>query len=342
MKRILLAVVGVTLVPALAAAQEQGWAAKFFPAGLTHNFGTIAYGSQQTHKFTITNIYNVPFQITEARVSCGCVDAKRPTIIIPPRGTAELETVMNTRRIPNNQLNQLKAVNIFVTLSSVPQQPSDKMFSSNCTLTVSCMAKTNLRFSAEKVNFGVVPVGQTPQLTMDIEYYGNPNWKVEQVVKHDHPLDVTVQALPVRQNGAAAYRVLVALQKDAPAGELKYVVQLQTNGDPQVLDVVVEGVVQAPIAATPNAVNFGKVAVNTAVTRHVVVRGTNTPFKIIGVSGAEAGDGINVVLPDKSAAVQVVTIEYRPTKSADLNKKLVLKTDLNDLTATVTVEGKAE
>ena len=100
MKRISLAVLSIALFPVLATAQEQGWAAKFFPAGLTHNFGTIAYGSLQTHKFTITNIYNVPFQVTEARVSCGCVDAKRPAIIIPPRGTAELEVVMNTRRIP--------------------------------------------------------------------------------------------------------------------------------------------------------------------------------------------------------------------------------------------------
>src|SRR5262249_26203882 len=80
MKRILLAVLGMALFPVLETAQEQGWAAKFFPAGLTHTFGTIAYGSVQTHKFTITNIYNVPFQVTEARVSCGCVDAKRPAI----------------------------------------------------------------------------------------------------------------------------------------------------------------------------------------------------------------------------------------------------------------------
>src|SRR5207248_9056472 len=96
MKRTLLALLGIALVPAAAAAHDQGWAAKFFPAGLTHNFGPIAYGSQQTHKFTITNIYNVPFQVSEARVSCGCVDARRPSIIIPPRGTAELEAVMNT------------------------------------------------------------------------------------------------------------------------------------------------------------------------------------------------------------------------------------------------------
>src|SRR5262249_57758349 len=123
----------------------------------------------------------------------------------------------------------------------------------------------------------------------------------------DDPLDVTSHELQRRQAGNAAFRINIALRKDAPAGELKYIVQRQTNGDPQVIDVVVEGVVQAPITATPNAVNFGKVMPNTAVLRHIVVRGT-TPFKITGVTGAEAGDGINVRLPDKSAAVQIVTI----------------------------------
>ena len=55
----------------------------------------------------------------------------------------------------------VRTSNGFVTLSSVPQGPSDKLFSSNCTLTVSCVAKTNLRFSAEKINFGVSIGGQS-------------------------------------------------------------------------------------------------------------------------------------------------------------------------------------
>src|SRR5260370_1823 len=285
MKRIVLTLLSVAVFPLLGAAQEQGWAAKFFPSGLTHNFGTVAFGSSQTHKFSIKNIYNVPFQVTEARVSCGCVQAKKPNLIIPPLGVAEIEAVLNTIRIPNNQLNQLKSVNIAVTLTSVPQQPTDKVFSSSCTLAVSCVAKTNLRFSAEKVNFGVVQAGQTPQVTMDIEYAGNPNWKIEQVVKNDHPLDVVFQPLKT-QAGVVSYRVGVTLRKDAPAGELKYVVQLQTNGDPQVLDLLVEGLIQAPIAATPNNANFGKVAVNNPVLRHIVVRGTNTPLANTGVARA--------------------------------------------------------
>ena len=119
-------------------------------------------------------------RLAEARPVCGCVDAKKPNLTIPPRGTAELEVVMNTRRIPQTQLNQPKSVNIIVTLASVPQSKGEKMFSSNCILTVSCLAWTNLRFSADDIGFGAIPIGQTAQKTMDIENVGDPNWKIRE------------------------------------------------------------------------------------------------------------------------------------------------------------------
>src|SRR5690349_16902988 len=86
MRRSMWALLLIAALPAAAGAQEQGWAAKFFPNGLTHDFGTVAYGAQVTYKFPITNIYNVPFQITEARPGCGCTTAKIPPQPIPPRG----------------------------------------------------------------------------------------------------------------------------------------------------------------------------------------------------------------------------------------------------------------
>src|SRR5689334_9889718 len=58
--RTLIAVgIGLLLLP-VAHAQEQGWGAKFFQGEVNHNFGNVPWGAQLTHKFTITNIYNVP------------------------------------------------------------------------------------------------------------------------------------------------------------------------------------------------------------------------------------------------------------------------------------------
>ena len=337
MRRIIWTLLTIAVLPALAQAQEQGWAAKFFPDGLTHDFGTVAFGSQLTFKFPITNIYNVPFQVTGASPGCGCTTAKKPVGAIPPRGTSELEITMDTLRVPPGP----RPVNITVTLSSVPSQPNEKIFSSTCYLKVSFVSRADLTFTPGRISFGMVPIGQTPEMSLDIEKQNAPNWQILEVAKTDLPLEASL--LKMNSPTRNVYRVVVKLKPTAPAGEFKHELQLKTS-DGTPLTVVVEGNVQAPLAASPNLVNFGTLKLSEAKQRHIILRGPpNTPFKIVGVDGE--GDGIKVKpqSPDRSAVAHVIAIEYTPTKADQLNKTLTIKTDLNGgLTATVKVEGKSE
>jgi hypothetical protein len=345
MKRLVLALFGMTVMPAMVSGQDQGWASKFFtnngaaPNALVHNFGNVAFGAQLTHKFIITNPYSVPFKVAEAKAGCGCVEMKKPDQPIPPRGTAELEAILNTRRIPPQQLNALKSVNVSVTMVSVPE-PGQRASVSMATLTVSCLAKTNIWFNPDRVSFGVVPAGQSPRQFLDITNTTKPDFQITEVVANKIPLDAEFQ--PQRaQPGQVSYRLFVTLHKDAPAGEFKHEIQLKTN-DPAtpLLSVLVEASVQSALVAAPNNVDLGKVKVNTAVMRHVIVRGPGQPFKITGVTGD--GNGIKVKLPDKAAAAQVVTIEYLPTAAGAVNKELTIKTDLNGgLSTVVIVNGEA-
>ncbi|MFL5340241.1 MAG: DUF1573 domain-containing protein [Gemmataceae bacterium] len=321
-------------LPVAAGAQDQGWAAKFFPNGLSHDFGTVAYGAQVTYKFPITNIYNVPFQVADARVGCQCTMVKKPAGTIAPRGTADLEVTMDTLKVPPGP----KSVNIEITLMSAPTQPTDKLFSSKCNITVSFMSRGDITFTPAKINFGMVPVGKPVAMSLDVENRVNGNWQVLEVGKTDAPLDAVVQKLNFP--GRNIHRVTVTVKPTAPAGELRHELQLKTS-DGTPLSLVVEGNIQAPLVASPNVANFGATKVGEAKTRNVIVRGTGMPFKVLGVDGD--GDGIKVQLPDKPAAVQVVTIQYTPDKAQELNKVLTLKTDLpGGLSTTVKVEGKAD
>jgi len=345
MKRIVLSLFGLAILPAAVTGQEQGWGSKLFtnngaaPNALVHNFGTVAYGAQLTHKFIITNPYNVPFKIADAKVSCGCVEVRKPDQAIPPRGTSELEAILNTRRIPPQQLNALKSVNVSVTVVSVPEK-GQPIATSMAILTVACLAKTNIQFNPDRINFGVVPAGQAARQFLDITHMTKPDWQITEVVAHKLPLDAEFQ--PQRaQPGQVSYRLFVTLHKDVPAGEFRHEIQLKTN-DPTtpLLSVLVEANVQSALTAAPNNVDLGKVKVNTAVLRHVIVRGPGQPFKITWVSGD--GNGINVKLPEKAAAAQVITIEFLPTAAGVLNKELTIKTDLNGgMNATVTIAGEA-
>jgi hypothetical protein len=322
----------------VASGQEQGWAAKFFQGNLQHDFGNVPWGAQLTHKFTITNIYNVPFMVEDARVSCGCVSVKKPTGVIPPRGIAELEANMDTRKA--GATGKPKVVNIFVKLTSVPQSPGDKIYTSSCTLTVSCLAQGNIRYSHEKLHFGVVNLGAPATAVLDIEHFTNPAFEITGVVNHHHPVDVSVQRATPRMGGRVAYRVVAQLRKEAPAGEIKYEVQLNTNDrTTPILDVVMEGIIQAPLVASPNQINLGNVKVQEIVSGRVILRGpAGQSFRILGVDGQ--GDGLTVKVPEKAATAHLLVVEFVPQQAGKITKTLTIKTDLaGDLSAQVTVEG---
>ena len=93
--------------PAAAPAQPAPWANKFFlaniaadreqaaPPLITHNFGDVPHGTLCAHTFTITNIYDVPMQITEVRKSCTCLDFVPMSRVLQPNETGEFTVTMD-------------------------------------------------------------------------------------------------------------------------------------------------------------------------------------------------------------------------------------------------------
>ncbi len=316
---------------------NDSWAVKFFPDGVKHDFGNVPWGTQLTHKFIIKNVFDAPFIVESATVSCGCVTPKKPAAAIAPRGVAELEANMDTRRF--QPTGQPKVVNIFVKFSSVPEKPGDKVYYASATLTVSCIAKADIHFSSDKIVFGAVNLGQTPKAVLTVEHMVNPAWEITEVVPNEN-VDVKLDKMRPQLGGQVAYQLTATLKPNVPAGELKSDIQLKTNDKvTPIITVVTEGIVQAPLVASPNNFDVENVKLNEVVTRNVVIRGPGQPFKIVGVEGQ--GDGVSVSkLPEKAASVHVLRIEFVPSKEGKVSKTLTVKTDLpNDLSATVVVKG---
>jgi|GEM_PF-1628965 len=337
MKRVIAVLLLMLCLPMVVSAQEQGWASKFFTNGLTHNFGNVAHGAVLTHKFTIKNIYEVPFVVADAKVSCGCVTPIKPKGEIQKNGSAEFDIEMDTRRITPGTV---KTVTIFVTMMSVAQKPGDKIYSSMAYLSVTCIPQGNISCNPDRVNFGIVTAGQSPTASITVSHRTNRQWSLD-VGKNDLPFDVTIQrGAPVR-GFASIYQINVTLRKNAPAGEFKHELQLQTT-DPAtpVLPITVEGIIQAALTATPNNINFGNVKVNEGVSRAIIVRGNGKPFRIVAADGAE--DGLNIKFGADPKVAQVVTIEYIPKKAGPLKKSITLKTDQGaEMSVSVTIEGAA-
>jgi hypothetical protein len=318
-------VVLVGMAPAVSA-QSTSWLDKMFQGQLTHNFGSVPHGAQLHHRFPMTNIWAVPLELTNVRVSCGCVTATPSTRILQPRESGYLDITMDARRFTGP-----KTVTIYVTVG--PQ------YTATSALQVSAHSRADIVFNPGQISFGVVPRGQTPVQVIDVEYAGVLDWRVHEVDRGTAPVDVTLEQL-YRQPGRVGYRLRATLKADAPAGLLKQELVLKTN-DPAspLVPVLVEAMIQAPLTVKPGLLKLGSPRVGETITQRVNVIG-GKPFRVVAIEGL--GDGIQAELPTTAAPVQTITFVYRPVQAGALRRQFQIKTDLpGQGPVTVTIEADA-
>jgi hypothetical protein len=312
---------------------KQPWAQKLFQGVSTHDFGTVPRGTQLKYSLPMKNVWAVPIEITDIKVGCNCVTATPSTRILQPHETATLDITMDGRRFTGP-----KTVTVHVTVG--PE------YISTASIRINAVARADVVLNPGEINFGVVPSGKTPTQILDVEYAGNMDWRITEVVKNAAaPINVTPQELyrqpPTSfQAGKVGYRLTVVLKSDATPGSFKHELMLKTN-DPAtpVLPVVVEGNVQASLAVSPTLVRLGSVKIGEEKTFKVSVRADH-PFQIVAVDGQ--GEGISAVLPSQSAQVHQLTLKYKPEHPGDARKVLMIRTDMvPSTTVAVTVEGSA-
>ncbi len=329
MRTLVLAVVTtLSLCPAAPAQTVSAWADKLFAGVTTHDFGVVPRGAQLKYSFKMTNIYKVPLEVTGIRVSCGCVTASTNTKVLQPNESAALDINMDGR-----QFNGHKQVRVYVTVG--PE------YVSTATLTVTANARQDVVFTPGELDFGSVARGQSPSKFIDVEYVGGVEWQVTEIVKSAaSPFDLKVETLPqlVNQPPRRGYRIHATVKADAPAGQFKQEVVLKTN-DPSspVLTFNVSGSVQATLTVSPSPVAVTGLRVGESQTKKLLVRG-HRDFKITAVDGQ--GDGITVEIPNRQEKTHVLTVLVAPTRAGELRRQLIIRTDLDNESATVQVEGE--
>jgi hypothetical protein len=318
----LLLVIGVC-GPAAAQTTEMPWANKMFTGDLVHDFGVVPRGVQLKYTFKMTNIWKVPLQITDIRVGCNCTTAKESTKLLQPGESGSLYVNMDTTRFSGD-----KTVAIHLTVG--PE------WVSTATLTVHFNARADVVFNPGEIDFGVIHHGQSPTKYIDVEYAGSFNWAVDTVYKNpDAPFELKAEAL--RNRALKGYRILATIKPNAAAGTFNQEVIVKTN-DPAspTLTFHVLGNIQATLNVAPSTLNLAGVKVGESETRKVIVRGSR-PFRILGIEGQ--GEGIAAPVPDREGTTQIVEITFSPAKLGELKKQLLIRTDLDNETVTITVQG---
>lgn len=322
--RKVVAILALAAISSVLPAQTGEWADKLFAkSGTSHNFGNVPRGAVLHHRFVLTNIYAVPLTITGTRVSCGCVEVKPSTQVVGPKETAYIDITMDGRRFIGP-----KIVNIYVSVG--PQ------FVSTATLQVSANSRADVVFNPGQVNFGVVQAGQSPTETIDVEYAGVLDWRINGIAQHNYPLDIKYREL-YREVGRVGYRLQVTLKNDAPPGPLKAELLLQTNDPASLLvPVLAEANVQAALSVAPALLKFDGKPGQT-ISRKVSVN-AQKPFRILQVEGMP--EGVTADFAPTPSPVQVLTLTWKPTQAGPLKGQLIIKTDLDGgAAAQVGVEG---
>lgn len=337
MRNMVLAVTALVVAVSAAGAQNPDWGNKLFDPDakgqLAHDFGSVPRGAQLYHRFPMKNIWKVPIEIMNVRVSCGCVTATPSTTKLQPKETGHLEIMMDTRRInPPGP----KTVTVHVLIG--PE------YTSTATVQVSCNSRADVVFNPGQITFGVVAAGQTPEQNIDVEYAGVLDWKVSGVITNNAPVDVTLQDW-YRQPGDPGkfgYHVKVKLKPEAPSGSHKWELLLKTNDptSPQV-PLLVEATVQSTLSVSPGTLNLGNLKVGDPPQQRRVVIRASKPFKIASIEGT--GDNIQADVPSTEAPQQFVTIKFQPTKTGEFHRALRIKTSLEtDVPLVLNVEGTVD
>ncbi len=330
MRDYLLTLLTCIVFPSISVAQPtSAWADKLFGGKLTHDFGTVNRGDQLKYSFKVTNIYTVPLDITEVRLSCDCVKATASKRTLEPKETATIDVVVETSKFTGP-----RTVKAFVTVGP--------KFISTATLVIAMNSRGDILLTPPQLDFGNVQKGQTPTKTVDLEYVGNsPTWKINEILNSpSSPYALKVELLPA-ENGKArrGFRLVATLKPDAPVGAFKNDVTVKTN-DRNNPDLVynILGNVQERLTISPNPVAINA-KVGETTTKKVFLR-SSEPFRVTSIDGL--GDGIAIDLPKGRESTHILTVNFTPTKAGALRRQLQIHIDQSKDTATLTLEGNID
>lgn len=323
--RFLCPLFAVCVFPVAALAQPTPWANKIFDS-LGYDFGKVARGVTKSHTFKMTNIYEIPLQITEIRVNCGCSTATVSKKTLKPKESGEL-----TVTVDGTKVDGPKFARIFVTVG-----PD---FVSTATLVVKAEPELDIVMEPRILDFGTLSPGSGGSKTVQIKRPGKPEWRIVGVAERAKS-SLSVKVEEKTEGKERSYQVVVALKEKLPAGAFKEEVVLKTNDAAEAtLSFPVLANVEGALTVTPGLLELDGLTVGKETTRKIVVRG-KSPFRITKAEGL--GEGVKIDLPERSATVHILDVRVTPGRAGVFHREITIASDLGGETAQLVLDGKAE
>lgn len=317
--------------PGKAAPPKHPWANKLFltdilkdpgqaaPPAVSHDFGTVPAGTVCSHTFTFTNIYDVPLQVVDVRLDCGCLKAFPPNKVLQPNESADFTVTMNAAQFKGAATKRM-----LVTVG-----PG---YVSTAELRFSAVSREDVSLTAPGlIDFGIVSQGKAAEKSIGLKYTGAmKDWKVEPANAPGGAYTVDVKETSRGPLLGTEYRITVGLKDTAAAGTLADSVVLKTN-DPNTptVTIAIAGRVQPPVRVAGEGVvvfDLEQIPSGAVATGKVWVKG-DAKFKL--TAAEDQGDGVTLDVFPVSSDSTFVTVRYTPKKGAvPFRKEVKLTTDL--------------
>lgn len=282
----------------------------------SHDFGTVARGSQLRHAFPVVNRTDSEVRILEWRTKCGCTDVKVGAKVIPPGTQTSVEVTVDTTRFLGHKPSGLTL--IFDSPAYVQVD-----------LNTSCYIRGDIVTNPGQVDFGIVRRSDKPQTaSLSVAYAGGqPDWRVTQMQTLSDHIKAELQEVG-RTAGQINYTLTTTLKPSAPNGYFKDEITLETS-DQQKIPISVVANIQSAVALTPSIVNFGQVKPGESVTKTVLVR-SSQPFNITGLSSTKTELQTDDQTKGSQALHQVKLTFKAPEQPGPFHTQMTVRTDIPD------------
>jgi hypothetical protein len=303
-----------TALWAAAPTSASSWADGLFEE-LTKDFGSVPRGPTLVHPFRVVNNTGAPVNISNVRVSCGCVSAAPLKTYLRPGEESSVIARMDTTRFTG-----LKNVTIYVTF--------DRPSFEEVRLWVQANGRNDFSVTPDTLAFGTQRRGSSPSASVQVTFFGNGQAQITEVKCESNYVQASLQEVR-RQDAEVAYDLTARVRPDTPAGRWFTDVWLRTN-DPGLPPIRVPLTIdiESALSVSPDPVALGAVKVQAESERRVIVRG-NKPFKITRVDGADKELSVRDNNPD-SRPVHVLTVRLKAGQPGEMKRTLHLFTDLPD------------
>lgn len=310
-------------------ASAQDWAQKLFQV-TSHDFGTVARGSQPEFAFEITNIYEEPVEIAEVRTSCGCTTPQITKRHLKTWEKGAVVATLNTRSFTGSKQ---------ATLTVVISKP----FPAEVQLSIQGNIRSDVVFEPWQVDFREVPQGRAAEQRVIVTHAGKADWQIVDVRSANPHFEVELLS-ENRAAGRVRYELLVRLLASAPAGHFQDELTFVTN-DPKsgAITLPIQGQVLTPLTVNPASLFLGVLHPGQAVTKRLVVRGTQ-PFRVLQVDcGNEA---FQFEVSDEAKTLHFIPVTFQADQqTGELNETIQIATDLGGgttvtCTATATIQPR--